>query len=178
MPTTQLHDIWFYGKYLLKSMYEYFNSKILGSFGLSIFGFLFGLELNHVLEALLALVVIDFVTGVMAAWKSGQPIKSRMALRSAIKLTVYSLMVSGAHLTEVAVPGTTLLDEGMVAFLALTELISVIENAGNMGFAIPQKLLNMIIQLRGDNEEETEIVKNLRVGPPTRRADEIVIPKP
>lgn len=139
-----------YIKYLAVTFFEHFPFKFIGSFFVGSFGFLFGADMNSVLGALITLVTLDFITGLVCAYKQGEQIKSRVALRSAVKLGVYGILVSSAHLTEQAVPGTTFMGQGMIAFLAVTEMISIVENAGKMGFAIPKKLLNQLIELRGD----------------------------
>ena len=104
---------------------------------------------NHTtVGALIVLILIDFITALIAKYKIGEKIESRKALKTATKLTVYALFVSGAHLTEKIVLGSTFIDEVVISFLALTELISIIENIGLMGYVVPKKLLNQIKNLR------------------------------
>ncbi len=76
-------------------------------------------------------------------------IKSAKILRTALKTVVYFMMVSAAYLTETAGLGFLPLDETIIGFLAATELISLIENTANMGFAIPKKLLNKLKEYTG-----------------------------
>ena len=101
------------------------------------------------LKALLILICMDFVTGISAAKKSGEEIKSAGIFRSALKVLLYLMMVSAAHITELAVPIIgSFGDETIIAFLALTELISILENVGRLGFSVPQKMLNKLQELR------------------------------
>lgn len=136
---------------------EYFDLKIFPSIILPTFGFFFGLGSEKIMLALTCLIIMDFITGLLAAKKTGEPIQSRNAVKSAYKLAVYGLLVSAGHLTESIVPGTTYIEEAVMTFLALTELISLIENVGKMGYAIPQRLLNQLQSWRdsGTNTSTT-----------------------
>jgi len=156
-------------KGLLEGIKDYFGLKFLTSFLFPTFAFLFGVGNEKIVYGLLVLIVIDFVTGVGAAKRLGHPIQSRSAVKSAYKVAVYGLLMSAGHITEAIMPGMTYIEQAVTSFLALTELISIIENAGKMGFAVPQRLLNQL-QVWRDGEDRRE-------GPSTRREDEIVIPK-
>lgn len=123
---------------------EYFCMKLYPSVLLPGFGFLFGFGSEKIMLALFCLIAMDFVTGIVSAKKSGMPIESRRAVKSAYKVAIYGLLVSAGHLTEGVVPFTAYIEEAVTTFLALTELISIVENAGKMGFAVPQRLLNQL----------------------------------
>jgi phage-related holin len=152
MDMSHISEIVEYLRYLLSGILIHFPMKLFVSSLAAISGFFFGVDIDSILLALLTLVFFDFVTGIAASHKQDKPIKSRVALRSAVKLSVYGLLVSSAHLTEMAVPGYTFMPEGMVAFLAITELISIIENVGVMGHAIPRHFLKRLQRWR-DNEK-------------------------
>lgn len=111
-------------------------------------GFMVGSDNKASMAALLVLIFIDLITAIGARFKIGEAIESRKILKTATKVVVYGLMVSGAHLTENIVPAATFIDTAAISFLAITELVSIIENAGKMGYAIPQKLLNKLVELR------------------------------
>lgn len=130
------------------SLYTYLSWKVVFSVLISVFVFFFGVSHTEILKMLLALTGIDMVTGIIAAWKSGYPIESRKALKSATKVAIYGLFIAAAFLTEKIVPGVTYMDEAVISFLALTELISIVENIGTAGYAVPMKLLNRIKELR------------------------------
>lgn len=129
-----------------------FFAKFVPTLIVPVAGFLFGFENFLSLEALLVLIVIDFITGITSAKVSGQPIESRKVAKSAFKIAVYGLLVSAAHLTETIAPGTTFMVETMTTFLALTELISILENAGKLGFAVPKRWLNQLHKWRDDEQ--------------------------
>lgn len=138
---------------------KFFVLKFWPSVVVPALGFLFGMENTLILQSLLVLVVFDFITGIIAARQSGEQIKSKSAVRSAFKVAVYGLLVSAAHLTEAITPIATFIEEAVITFLALTEMISIIENVGKMGYAIPKRLLKKLQNLR--DEDSTVVEKKV-----------------
>lgn len=110
--------------------------------------YLTGIDNRNNMKILITLIVIDMITAIISEMKLGHKIESRKALKTATKIVVYGLMVSGAHLTENAIPGTTFIDNAAISFLAVTELISILENIGKAGYAIPKKLLCKLHNIR------------------------------
>lgn len=141
-----IHNI----KLLWTGVWEFAMTKILFSLVSSLGVFAFGIEHAVIVKSLILLVVIDFVTGVWSARVTGEHISSRRAVKSAYKLVMYGLLIAGAHLTEVILPGKTYLEDIVTGFLAVTELISILENSGRMGYAIPQKLLKKLQDFRNE----------------------------
>lgn len=109
--------------------------------------FMFDVGKHESLIALLLLIVLDFIFGIGAARVNGVGIKSSKIRRSAFKIATYYLMISAGFLTEKGITFLPL-DETILAFLVLTELISILENAGRCGFAIPKKLLAQLEDYR------------------------------
>lgn len=139
-----LHNI----RLALTGVFEYFNFKTAASLLVTIGMYMVGAEHISALNALLILVVIDFITGLSSAKVKGDVITSRKASRSAVKLVVYILLVTSAHLAETIMPGDSFFETIVISFLALTEFISILENIGRMGYAVPLKLLNKLQELR------------------------------
>lgn len=137
--------LWQYLRYIGSKIAEFYATKAISATFVGVLCFLFDPLAKDALMALFILIIIDFFTGVAAAKHTGVPIMSSKIRRSAVKLVVYFGMISAAHLTEAAVPEMLrLIDESVTAFLAVTELISIIENTGRLGYAIPRKLLNQL----------------------------------
>ncbi len=110
--------------------------------------FLLG-SINHeLLVALSALVAIDFITGIGQSYHNGEIIQSRKALKSASKLVIYMLFISAGHLTSFIVLDSDFVENVIISFLALTELVSIMENIGKMGYTVPLTLLNRLKDLR------------------------------
>jgi toxin secretion/phage lysis holin len=125
--------------------------KCATAFGFIMTNFFFDSLQNKAMLAIFFLVIFDWITGVMAAKKSGEVIKSSKIIRTPIKLVIYFMLISGGRMAEYALPDAIrYLDETIIAFLALTELVSVLENTGKLGFAIPVKLLNKLQVLRDE----------------------------
>lgn len=138
---------------ILISLWKYIELKAASGAVIAILGFFFNLDHKSLLLALVGLITFDLIMGVAAAKKTGECIESRKMCKSAFKLAVYGVMVSSAHLTEVAVGlenNWAVLEQMMIGFLAATELVSIIENAGRMGYAVPKRILNQLQQYRGE----------------------------
>ncbi len=132
-------------------MAEYFYTKVVPAIIMPAFLLFFGKGNFIIIQALILLVIMDMITGIWSAYVTGEIVTSRRAVRSAYKLVVYGLLVSGSHLAEVILPGQFFLEQVVTSFLGITELISIIENSGKMGFAVPQKLLAKLESFR-DNQ--------------------------
>lgn len=131
-------------------MVEYFGLKMVWSVLITIMGYLVGAQHFEMIYALMFLAMIDFITGLFSAKINGLEITSKKSMRSASKFVVYILFIAAAHLSESILPGETFFENIVTSFLALTEFISIIENIGGMGFAIPQQLLNKLRKYRDE----------------------------
>jgi|SRR6185436_5843863 len=135
---------------MLISFGHFFDLKIMLAILLSVGEFLFGIDTYQSIFGLTVLIVIDLATGVFSTRETGEPISSRRIFKTAAKLGVYLMLISSAHVTENIIPGVTFVDQAMVSFLALTELVSIMENVGKMGYTVPQKLLGWLRKERDD----------------------------
>lgn len=127
-----------------------FNYKIVVAIVFSVFSFFFDPTKTVALAALLALIIFDTITGVSASYKLGIPIESRKMLRSAIKVCFYFLFVSAGHLCQYILGSILPIETTVIAFLALTELVSIIENLGKLGYSVPQHLLLKLKNLKNE----------------------------
>lgn len=106
--------------------------------------FFFDPLLKDGLIALLALTIIDFISGVIAAKKTKEQIKSAKIFNTVIKISVYFTLIAAGHLTMKAGFHFLPIEGIILTFLAVTELVSLIENFGKLGYAVPKKLLNQL----------------------------------
>lgn len=139
-----MSEITAYIPIMLSKIVTNFWIKITGALTFVSYNFFFDSLHTEALMALFFLIIMDFIFGIVAAYKTGTEIKSARFLRSAMKMVVYFSMVSAGFLAETAGLGFLPLDETIIIFLAGTELVSLIENSANMGFAVPKKLLNKL----------------------------------
>ncbi len=103
------------------------------------------------LATVLALIVVDMITGVIAAHKRGEAITSAGLRRSVSKLVIYELTLSLCYIAEHyliadAIPVMKLVS-GMIG---LVELTSVLENLNSISGT---DLLKTIIQKLGSSNE-------------------------
>ena len=117
--------------------------KIFATGVISIMFFLFGNLYTQALVAIVALIVIDAVFALLAAYHEGQPITSRKFSRTLYKSTVYFMAISAGYFADLTIP-FSVVQATMIAFVGATEFISILENMGRMGFQTPKKLLNQL----------------------------------
>lgn len=115
---------------------------------LGFFSFFFDRLQTTSMLALIALISMDFLASLYAIKrtgldKRGGKISSATALGSAIKTALYFLLISAGFVAEKTIP-VNFIDDTIIAFLAVTELISIMENVGRAGYAIPNKLLDAL----------------------------------
>lgn len=132
-----------------------FDAALLKTVASVLFIFLsFGFDsLQHkALLALFMLMLADCLSAIWAAYKTGDTIKSAKIFRTPVKIVIYFGLVYFAHITEYGLPAMLgILDETVIAFCVVTELISIMENVNKLGYSVPTKLLSKLINVR-DNQ--------------------------
>lgn len=143
-----MHSSLIYCINVFSKVCEHAAIKTFATAGLVSVSFLFDGALALQMQALFVLVILDFIFAIAAAHKTdGQKVESRKAIKTVYKLVLYFGLVSAANVTELALPGIFILqgiDETVIAFLALTELISVLEHAAEYGLDVPKRLLGQL----------------------------------
>lgn len=125
-----------------------YSSAIAGG----LIGFLFG-QVSDVFYVLIALVVLDFITGIMSAYVEKE-INSKICFEGIIKKVFIFIMVALGHLTDTALNLTIVMNTVMFFYIA-NEGISIIENAAKCGVPFPKKMTELFAQLKQSNDEET-----------------------
>lgn len=119
----------------------------------AIVGYLWG-GWSTLLGVLLAFVIIDYVTGLLAAGSKGK-LSSAIGFEGIARKVVIFLLVSVAHLIDVSLGGNNdIFRDATIFFYIANELISIIENAGRAGLPVPEKLANAVEVLRGNKNEK------------------------
>lgn len=125
--------------------------KCVGAWLYVAYSFSFGTVQAQADLAILVLISFDFITAIAYAKKMNIPITGQEALHTPVKIVFYAILISAAHLTGITAPVVTdMFDYTITAFLAITELISIMENLGKIGIAIPQKMLNTLQNLKNE----------------------------
>ena len=106
------------------------------------------------LIALLAFVVMDYITGVMCAIVD-KKLSSSVGFRGIFKKILIFALVGVGHILDTMVIGTgSVLRTAVIFFYLSNEGISLIENAGHLGLPIPAKLKAVLEQLHDRSEKE------------------------
>lgn len=138
-----------YLSYLYQKVTAYFELKAVCGLVWASLVYLFGTGQSEAILALFILVLLDWAFGIAAAKKTGEQITSAKFLRSPIKIGIYFTLIAATHISEYALPGViALLDETMTAGLVITELLSIFEKTGKLGYAVPQRVLNQLETFR------------------------------
>ena len=115
-------------------------------------GYLWG-GWNALLGILLACVIIDYITGFIAAGAEGK-LSSEVGFKGIAKKIMIFILVAVAHLIDQALGGDKdIFRDATIFFYLANELLSIIENAGRAGLPIPETLKNAVDILKGKDGE-------------------------
>ncbi len=113
---------------------------------------------DGLLYALLAFVVIDYLTGVLCAI-ADQKLSSAIGFRGICKKVVIFVLVGVAHILDTQIIGSgSILRTAVIFFYLSNEGVSLLENASHLGLPIPTKIKDVLKQLH-DRAEEGDDVK-------------------
>jgi toxin secretion/phage lysis holin len=106
------------------------------------------------LYALIAFVVVDYITGVLRAIVEKQ-LSSRVGSKGIAKKVAIFLIVGVGHLVDAYVLGGSgaPIRTAVIFFYIANEGISLLENATAIGLPVPDKLKDVLQQLHGDGGE-------------------------
>ena len=107
---------------------------------------------DGLLYALIAFVVIDYITGVMCAIINRE-LSSAVGFKGIFRKVLIFLLVGIANIIDVQVIGTgAVLRTAVIFFYISNEGVSLLENAGHLGLPIPQKMKEVLEQLHDRGE--------------------------
>lgn len=111
---------------------------------------------DGLLYALIAFVVIDYLTGVMCAIINRE-LSSEVGFKGIFRKVLIFLLVGIANIIDVQVIGTgAVLRTAVIFFYISNEGVSLLENAGHLGLPIPEKIKTVLEQLHDRAEKEEE----------------------
>ena len=106
------------------------------------------------LYALLAFVVIDYITGLMCAVLE-KKLSSEVGFRGIFKKVLIFSLVAIGHIIDKSVIGDGYVIRTAVIFFYLSnEGVSILENAAHIGLPVPQKLKDILEQLHNRTEDK------------------------
>ena len=120
--------------------------------------FLFG-EWNNALQALAMFMLIDYITGVLAAYmRPRAELSSKKGLRGIVKKLALIAFVAAAHFLDLAI-GQNVFCLLVTYTLLGNEGLSIIENAAYCGVPVPASLREKLEQLAHEKQEAKKIVE-------------------
>lgn len=118
-------------------------------------GWFFG-GLDGMLYALIAFVVIDYLTGVMCVVLD-KKLSSEVGAKGIFKKVLIFILVGVGHILDGQIlgGGSGVLRTAVVFFYLSNEGVSILENAAHIGLPVPEKLKTVLEQLhnRGDSDD-------------------------
>ena len=106
------------------------------------------------LYALIAFVVIDYITGVMCAIVD-KKLSSEVGFKGIFKKVLIFILVGVGNIIDVQVLGQAgVLRTAVIFFYLSNEGVSLMENAGHLGLPIPAKLKAVLEQLHDRSNKE------------------------
>lgn len=135
-------------------MEKIFNSfsMVFGAIGGLIVSFLGGWD--GLAVTLVTLIALDYITGVLKAIYSKE-LSSEIGVKGIIRKVLILIVVGLAVLLETNF-GIPAIREIVMMFFIANEAISLLENIAQMDIPIPDKLKEVLLQLRENNKKEEE----------------------
>lgn len=109
---------------------------------------------DGLLYALIAFVVIDYITGVMCA-VTDKKLSSTVGFKGICRKVLIFLLVGIANVLDVQVIGNgSVLRTAIIFFYISNEGVSLLENAAHLGLPVPDRIKTVLEQLHDRAEKE------------------------
>ena len=103
------------------------------------------------LVTLLGVMALDYITGICKGFYN-KKLNSHIVLKGIIKNILYLVIVSLSVYIDKIMGDSGAIRTLVIYFFVANEGLSIIENAVSMGLPLPQKLIDALEQLKGENE--------------------------
>ena len=111
---------------------------------------------DGLLYALLAFVVLDYITGVMCA-VADKKLSSAVGFKGICRKVLIFALVGIGHLLDTQVIGSgSVLRTAIIFFYISNEGVSLLENAAHLGLPVPEKIKVVLEQLHDRSESKEE----------------------
>ena len=109
---------------------------------------------DALINALIALVALDYVTGVICA-AANKRLSSEIGFKGLIRKAVMFALVAVAGVADKVIPATNqAIRAAVILFYIANEAISILENAAELGLSVPEKLKAVLIKTKGEDKAE------------------------
>ena len=124
--------------------------------------FIYSGDIN-LINILLLLMLIDVITGLIKAVKD-KNLWSRKSLFGYARKILVFLIITVANLLDLLMNMNGTLVLATVTFYILNEVLSITENAGQLGIPLPDKLLEVISVVNKKSETNVKVEKIINDG--------------
>jgi toxin secretion/phage lysis holin len=108
---------------------------------------------DMLLQAIVIVVALDYITGIIKAIVQKQ-LSSEIGFRGLLKKVLIFIVIAAANVIEWFVAEDIAIREIVMMFFLSNEILSLLENAA-IFIPIPKELKNVLLQLRGEKEDES-----------------------
>lgn len=124
---------------------ELFVGSTVSAFG-TVFCYLFGCW-DRLIEALLVAMVLDYASGVIAAYLNpNKKLNSQKGFAGILKKIMILVMVATAHFVDYATGQEVMIRSVVILFFLGNEGLSILENSANAGLPVPNGLKESLEQ--------------------------------
>lgn len=135
-------------------MEKYFNALV--AVVATFFTYVFG-SWDLALQVLIVFMILDYGTGVLYAFLNNQ-LNSEVGFKGLVKkMMILVVLIIGVMVDRILGTGNWVFRTLVAYFYIANEGISLLENVGNIGIPIPNKLRNALEQL--NNEEDLKEIE-------------------
>lgn len=115
------------------------------------FVYVFG-GIDAAFKCLIIIMIIDYITGVIA---NRVNLDSKIGFKGiAKKVMILALVAVGAQVDKAIGTDGYMCRTIVTMFYIANESLSIVENSAKMGLPVPQKLIDCLNQLKGNDESE------------------------
>ena len=111
---------------------------------------------DGLLYALIAFMIVDYITGVMCAVVD-KTLSSAVGFKGICRKVLILALVGIAHILDANVIGDgSVLRTAVIFFYISNEGVSLLENAAHLGLPVPEKMKEILAQLHGRADKTDE----------------------
>lgn len=107
---------------------------------------------SALLGILLAFVVADYITGMLASAIEGK-LSSAVGMKGIARKVCIFVVVAVAHLVDTSLGNIHVFRDAAIFFYLANELLSIVENIGRTGLPMPPKFVRAVEILRDKGEK-------------------------
>lgn len=107
---------------------------------------------DAILRALLVFMALDYISGIIKAVYT-KKLSSEIGFKGLLRKVVMLIVVVLANVLQELTGGNVAIREIVIMFYIANEGISILENAAVIYPNMPEKLKEILLQLRGDKDE-------------------------